>query len=62
MLLLKGCPRCGGDLATGFDDDLCCIQCGFVAAMPGFGFVRRLTATTSLRNRPVLAVAKPPAA
>jgi len=28
MFILKGCPRCGGDLQTGIDDDLTCIQCG----------------------------------
>lgn len=28
MFILKGCPRCAGDLQTGIDDDLTCIQCG----------------------------------
>jgi hypothetical protein len=28
MFILKGCPRCAGDLFTGIDDDLTCMQCG----------------------------------
>jgi rubredoxin len=28
MFLLKACPRCAGDLFTGIDDDLTCMQCG----------------------------------
>lgn len=34
-LILKGCPRCGGDLMPDRWDldgqDLCCVQCGHVA-------------------------------
>jgi hypothetical protein len=28
MFVLKGCPRCRGDLARDHDDELTCIQCG----------------------------------
>lgn len=26
---LKGCPRCGGDLALDLYDELSCLQCGY---------------------------------
>lgn len=28
MFILKGCPRCGGDLSLGLDDEVTCLQCG----------------------------------
>jgi len=28
MIILKACPRCVGDLFSGLDDELSCIQCG----------------------------------
>ena len=28
MFILKGCPRCGGDLSRGLDDEVTCLQCG----------------------------------
>jgi tRNA(Ile2) C34 agmatinyltransferase TiaS len=28
MFILKACPRCSGDLYSGMDDDLTCMQCG----------------------------------
>ena len=28
MFILKACPRCAGDLCSGMDDDLTCMQCG----------------------------------
>jgi hypothetical protein len=28
MFILKACPRCGGDLFSGVDDELTCMQCG----------------------------------
>lgn len=29
MILFKGCPRCGGDVDTSFDEDIFCIQCSY---------------------------------
>ena len=29
MFMLKGCPRCRGDLYTGLDDEISCMQCGY---------------------------------
>jgi hypothetical protein len=55
MFLLKGCPRCGGDLASGLDDDVTCIQCGH--ELGGLGQealsrarARAVTADASRRN------------
>mgnify|MGYP001578010626 CR=1 FL=1 len=27
---MKGCPRCGGDLYSFFNEDFSCLQCGWV--------------------------------
>lgn len=29
MFVLKGCPRCRGDLYREIDDELICLQCGY---------------------------------
>jgi hypothetical protein len=31
MMLLKGCPRCRGDLHIGPDQEPYCLQCGYEA-------------------------------
>jgi uncharacterized membrane protein YvbJ len=47
MFVLKGCPRCGGDLNTGLDDDVTCIQCGHELTRPAAEAVARVrTAAT----------------
>jgi uncharacterized protein (DUF983 family) len=30
MIILKACPRCSGDLFSGLEDELNCMQCGKV--------------------------------
>jgi hypothetical protein len=51
-IILKGCPRCGGDLVPDRWDldgrDMCCVQCGF-AAPPSLisGLRSRLNGTPS---------------
>lgn len=30
MIILKACPRCSGDLFSGLEDEMSCIQCGKV--------------------------------
>lgn len=29
MILLKACPRCGGDLDATYKDDIYCVQCAY---------------------------------
>jgi uncharacterized Zn finger protein (UPF0148 family) len=56
MLVLKGCPRCGGDLSSGFDDEVSCIQCGYegtLASRPAEG--RSRLVPQALVFRPALA-------
>ncbi len=33
MILLKTCPRCGGDVDATYDDDVYCIQCAYRPAV-----------------------------
>ncbi|HTE87304.1 MAG TPA: hypothetical protein VK821_21555 [Dehalococcoidia bacterium] len=62
MFLLKGCPRCGGDLSVDLEDEAICIQCGH--EMSGFGreaLSRALTAAaTGVSSAPVALATKRP--
>jgi hypothetical protein len=49
MFVLKGCPRCGGDLFSGIDDEFTCIQCGKDVAA---GMVPSLKGSAAERRRP----------
>ena len=33
MILLKTCPRCGGDVDATYDDDVYCVQCAYRPAV-----------------------------
>jgi hypothetical protein len=52
MLLLKGCPRCRGDLIVEraeFERVATCLQCGYTAEL---ATIRRLEAERILAGRP----------
>ncbi len=42
MILLKACPRCGGDLDATYKDDIYCVQCAYRPAGPAGVAARRL--------------------
>lgn len=60
-VVLKGCPRCGGDLVPDRWDldgrEMCCVQCGYEAP---FVLVREIASRVSAgsSSAPALATAK----
>ena len=43
MILLKACPRCGGDVDTTYRDDVYCVQCAYrpTVVFPGPRIIER---------------------
>jgi hypothetical protein len=65
MLVLKGCPRCRGDLSSGLDDEVSCIQCGYVgtvASPSNAGRSRLFAQAHVLRPSAITAAEQPRAA
>jgi hypothetical protein len=57
-IILKGCPRCHGDLVPDYWDldgrDMCCVQCGFLATPAVVGALVRPRASAAPRSVKVL--------
>lgn len=55
MFFLKACPRCEGDLYTGMDDELTCIQCGKDVGGDLRERLKSQSKSQAARRRPALA-------